>query len=137
MMVADAAQAVDGKLYILGGGWSVVGPSVGPMALALKIEIPWDQANEKHSWRIILADADGRQVELDTPEGPQTVVIDGEFEMGRPPGMVPGTPLDLPLAISIGPLPLAPGSRYVWQLSIDGATKSDWQVAFATRAALT
>ena len=26
MMLADAAQAVEGKLYILGGGWSVTGP---------------------------------------------------------------------------------------------------------------
>jgi hypothetical protein len=26
MMRADAVQAVAGKLYILGGGWSVTGP---------------------------------------------------------------------------------------------------------------
>jgi len=26
MMLADAAQAVNGKLYIMGGGWSVMGP---------------------------------------------------------------------------------------------------------------
>ena len=40
MLLADAAQAVNGKLYILGGGWSVAGPDPTPMAIALKMEVP-------------------------------------------------------------------------------------------------
>ena len=26
ILLADAAQAVEGKLFVLGGGWSVTGP---------------------------------------------------------------------------------------------------------------
>ena len=26
MLLADSAQAIEGKLYILGGGWSITGP---------------------------------------------------------------------------------------------------------------
>src|SRR5712692_6126152 len=48
MLLADAAQAVNGKLYILGGGWSVTGPAPSPSAIALKIEVPWDEANTRH-----------------------------------------------------------------------------------------
>src|SRR5213078_2286630 len=59
LLLADAAQAVEGKLYVLGGGWSVTGPQPVPMAIALKIDVPWDQANTRHSWRLELLDADG------------------------------------------------------------------------------
>ena len=51
LMLADSAQAVEGKLYILGGGWSLVGPEPTPMAIALKIEVPWDETNRRHTWR--------------------------------------------------------------------------------------
>ena len=42
LMLADSAQEVGGKLYILGGGWSVTGPVVPPSAVAIKIDVPWD-----------------------------------------------------------------------------------------------
>ena len=44
MMLADSAQAVAGKLYILGGGWSMTGPAATPSALAIKFEVPWEAA---------------------------------------------------------------------------------------------
>jgi hypothetical protein len=46
-----------------------------------------------------------------------------------------GTPIDLPLAISIAPLQLPPASRCVWQFVIDGEAHPAWQVAFSVRAA--
>ena len=33
MLLADAAQQLGGKLYILGGGWSVTGPQPAPSAI--------------------------------------------------------------------------------------------------------
>jgi hypothetical protein len=133
MLLADAAQAIDGKLYILGGGWSVIGPMPSPSAIALKIDVPWDQANKKHKWDLSLLDGDGQPVLVSTPQGEQPIQISGEFEVGRPPGVTPGVALDTTMAINLGPLPLQPASRFVWRLSIDGASKEDWQVAFSTR----
>jgi len=133
MLLADAAQAVGGKLYVLGGGWSVTGPEPSPMAIALKLEVPWDLANMRHAWQLELLDADGHAALLADREGDQTIMLAGEFEVGRPPGLKPGTPLDLALALNIGPLPLFPGGRYVWRLSIDGETDEDWQLAFSVR----
>ena len=49
IMLADFAQAVNGKLYIMGGGWSLIGPAPCPTAIAIKIEVPWNQTNEKHN----------------------------------------------------------------------------------------
>jgi hypothetical protein len=136
LLLADSAQAVDGKLYILGGGWSIIGPEPTPTAIAIKLEVPWDQANRKHAWRLELIDQDGEPVTAPGPDGePRPVEITGEFELGRPAGLKPGTPLDLPLAINLGPLPLPPGGRFVWRLSIDGESDEDWQVAFSTRPA--
>ena len=67
MMLADAAQEVGGKLYILGGGWSVTGPMPTPMAIALKIEVPWDRTNEKHELLLELLDEDGNPVRVPEP----------------------------------------------------------------------
>lgn len=134
MLLADFAQVVQGKLYVMGGGWSVTGPQPSLSAIALKIEVPWTQSNRRHDFRVELVDADGRPVVLPGPEGEKPVVLSGSFEVGRPPGMPPGTPLDMPLALTIGPMPLMPG-RYLWKLFIDNATKDDWESAFTVRSA--
>ena len=33
LLLADSAQAVAGKLYLLGGGWTVTGPEPSPFAM--------------------------------------------------------------------------------------------------------
>jgi hypothetical protein len=133
MMLADSAQAVGGKLYILGGGWSVTGPEPAPSAIAIKLDVPWDQADRPHSWTLALVDADGVPVSVPTPGGEEPLRLEGEIEVVRSPEVAPGIPLDWAMAINIGPLPLAPAHRYVWELSIDGESQPDWHVAFSTR----
>jgi hypothetical protein len=135
MLLADAAQTAEGKLYILGGGWSLTGPTPAPSAVALKVEVPWDQANTKHTFDLSLLDADGKAVVATTPQGEQAIQISGEFEVGRPPGLIPGTPIDVAMAFPIGPLPLPAGSRFTWHLTIDNTSEADWHVSFSTRPA--
>ena len=98
------------------------------MALAIKIEVPWDQANQQHACRLELLDSDGQAVLVDTGEGEQPIFIEAGFEVGRPAGVKPGTPIDLPLAINIPPFPLEPSGRYEWRLTIDGESDADWRV---------
>jgi hypothetical protein len=133
MLLADAAEAVNGKLYVLGGGWSITGPDPMPSAIAIKIDVPWDEANKRHSLKLTLVDTDDKPAMVPTPVGEQPLEFRFEFEVGRPPGLKPGTPLDYALAINLGPVPLQPDSRYVWRLWIDEKTDEDWQVAFSTR----
>lgn len=137
MLLADAVQAVSGKLYVLGGGWSITGPEPPPSAIAIKVDVPWDEGNKKHRFRLALVDDDGQAVRVPGPaQDPVPVEISGEFEAGRPAGLKPGTPLDVVLALNIGPLPLPPDSRYVWRMWIDEQTREEWEVSFSTRAKL-
>jgi hypothetical protein len=133
VLLADAAQVVGGKLYILGGGWSIVGPDPSPTAIAVKIEVPWHEADVAHHWELRLLDADGRPVVVDDGTFSRPVAIAESFEVTRPAGVPAGSPLDFHVAVNIGPLPLAPGQRYVWQLSIDGESDPDWEASFSTR----
>lgn len=133
MLLADAAQAVGGKLYVLGGGWSVIGPAPTAMALAIKIDVPWDQATVRHRWVLDLIDEDGHAIRTPASEGERPVQVAGHFEVGRPSTVAEGAPIDLPLAINLGPLPLPAGRRCVWRLSIDGRSAPDWQVPFDVR----
>lgn len=133
MMLADHAQASEGKLNIIGAGWTVIGPAPAPFAIAILFEVPWDRANEQHDFRLELVDSDGDAVLMPTPDGEQPLVIEGQFEVGRPPGVKRGTPLPFPLALNMGPHPLAPGGRYEWRLTVDEESDEDWRLAFSTR----
>lgn len=134
LLLCDAAQVAEGKLYVLGAGWSVTGPMPVPSAIALIIGVPWDQAGERHSLQMTLLDGDGRPVLLPGPEGDGPLVIEADLEVERPPDMLPGVSLDVPFAVNLGPLPLPPGYRFQWQLEIDGQTQEDWVLPFSTRA---
>ncbi len=133
IMLADFAQVVQGKLYIMGGGWSLTGPNPSPSALAVKIEVPWTETNRDHSFKLELFDGDHHPVLVPTPEGEKPMQVGGNFQVGRPPGLLQGSSLDVPLAINLPPLPLAPGKRYVWQLTVNDNQENVWEVAFSTR----
>jgi hypothetical protein len=116
ILLCDAADQVNGKLYILGGGWSliVVPDRPTPTTVAVKLAVPWDQTNRQMSLLCRLLDEDGNPVDLGTGE----VRAEGRFEAGRPPGLKPGTPIDVPLAIPFGALAY-PAGGYVFELEVD------------------
>ena len=85
-------------------------PEPASFGIGLLIQVPWDQANTLHSFTVELLDADGAAVDpRDDEDEEQAVAFGGEFEVGRPPGLKPGTPLDFPVAMNSTPLPLEPG----------------------------
>ena len=120
MLLADAAQEVNGKLYVLGGGWSVTGPDVPPMALAIKLDVPWSAANQAARVR-------ARAGRHRRPPGRRPGRRRGRAgrghasRSGRPGGVPAGSDIDFAFAVSVPPFPLAAG-RYAWQLLIDGET---------------
>lgn len=130
LLLADAAQVADGKLYVLGGGLQVIGPQPQPLAVALLIKVPWDRANISHDWQLELLDEDGMPV----MHNEMPFLIGGQFEAGRPPGWPAGTPLPVPLGINFHALPVQPGRRYTWRLAIDGTSEPTWQASFGVKA---
>jgi uncharacterized protein DUF6941 len=135
MMLCDHAEVAEGKLFINGGGWTVTGPGPVPFAIALYIEVPWDRTNTKHTFKLELLDLDGQAITTEMRDGEEhPIMAEGDFEVGRPPGMRPGTPVAIPLAFGFpSPPPIPSGGTYVWQLSIDGGTDEDWRLTFSTR----
>lgn len=113
MLLCDSAQSVGGKLFILGGGWSLIKKTDQPMsmALAVKLAIPWSRSNERHRIEAKLESDQGVAV---SHEGGD-LRAEGEIEVGRPPGLKPGTPLDAAFVLTFQGLALDPGG-YVWVL---------------------
>jgi len=121
VLLCDHAQEVAGKLYILGGGWSIYRGTPVTMALAVKIAVPWDEANTPHQFAARLVTEDGLDPVLPQADGgfaPTPVQFEGRFETGRPPGLTPGTDLDAPFAFNLSGLAL-PAGRYEWQVLLD------------------
>jgi len=136
MMLCDYAQVADGKMNVIGGGWTITGPQPAPFGIALMLEVPWNQADVEHTFRMELIDLDGAPVVPVGGEDP--VVIEGQFEVGRPVDTEVRTPTALPFmaALNSAPLPLPPGGTYEWRLAIDGDTREEWRLPFSTRPAV-
>lgn len=63
-LLADSVQAVQGKLYILGGGWDTLFVSSFParhpsLAIALRLKVPWSSTSGQLRIGVELQDADG------------------------------------------------------------------------------
>jgi hypothetical protein len=114
MLLCDRAQVAEGKLYVLGAGWSLTGAGFPfPCEVAVLIEVPWTATNEKHDFVLKLLNDDGEAVEL----GPGAVEIQGQFEVGRPPGVKPGSALNQNMVFKFGMLQLPPAG-YVFEFSM-------------------
>jgi len=134
MMLCDHAQVADGKLYINGGGWSIVDAQTPPTVIAMIIMVPWDRAGAPLDLQISLIDEDGHAVTQVSDAGPVPVLIQGQIEVARPAAQPAGVPIDVPLVVGIPPLQLTPYGRFAWQVSVDGQEREDWRLAFSTRA---
>jgi hypothetical protein len=134
LMLADAAQVAEGKLNILGGGWSFIAPE-GPFAVCGIIDIPWDRATHWHSLRLELIDDDGEPVLIPVEGEQESQPFSFEPPRYRPsiaPYAKPGTSIGWPFALSIGPgLPLEPGRTYEFRLTINGEGEADWTLPFS------
>jgi hypothetical protein len=117
MLLCDYAEEVNGKLYIMGGGWSKVLRPNAPvnMALAIKLSVPWIEANRRHTVVVRLLTENFEQVPVDGKD----VQLSINMEVGRPPGLRPGSCLDAPLAATFQGLSLPPGA-YLWELGVNG-----------------
>jgi hypothetical protein len=118
MLLCDYAESIGGKLYVMGGGWTACTPGPRNMAVAIRILVPWDEANVRHEIALMLQDENGQTIALGEPAHP--VCHRGDFEVGRPPGVPAGIELEFTTVMGFVGLPLEPDSGYRWQLEIDG-----------------
>lgn len=114
MIVADGAQAVNGKLYILGGGFDHINMPTQPFQfrfdLAMLISVPWTATNDPYQLVVELVDADSN---------PVGYRAEATMETGRPPGSRRGTSFTIPLALPVFAEFPEPG-RYALRGTING-----------------
>lgn len=117
MLLCDYAEELGGKLYVMGGGWSRNYTPNQPsnMSLAIKITVPWNEANKPYGLTVRLVDENHETVQ--SPNDGENIGLEGKVEVGRPPGLKSGSNLDLALAVRFDGLILEPGT-YVWELLI-------------------
>jgi hypothetical protein len=85
MILCDSAQVQGNKLYVLGGGWSQITvrqfPAQHGLTVAAGILVPWMDTNVRHKF----------EIGVRTEDGDALAKAQGEFEQGRPPGLLPGS----------------------------------------------
>jgi hypothetical protein len=122
LLIADAVEAVNGKLYMLGGGWDQwrqpVYPSPIQMGIAIGVLVPWDETNQKHQLAVSVIDEDGK---------PVVPSIGGEVEVGRPAGTRDGITQRALLAINASFAMPRPG-RY--EVRVEGTAGDIKRVSF-------
>lgn len=103
----------------MGAGWSAVA-TVQPfnVAVAIRLSIPWGATNQPHHLILCLETEDGKPVIADQMPDEQ-IRVEGDFEVGRPAGMKPGTPVVNCLAFQFGSLDLGDGG-YAFVFKVDG-----------------
>ena len=93
LLVADYAEVINGKAYIIGGGWDRYAPSQYPasmrIGIAIGVRVPYLESNTRHQVTVVLSDGDGKEL----------FKLDGDLETGRPPGSRGESSL-VPLAVN-------------------------------------
>jgi hypothetical protein len=123
MFLADRAEAINGKLYVMGGAWDrlqvpeLPGPLPVPISVAVVITVPWSLTNREFTFSLELVDVDNAPLPI-TEEGE---VFSIPFEVGRPPGLRQGRPQKNVLSVTIGPgLEFEKPGTYSFRGMIDG-----------------
>ncbi|HEY2053091.1 MAG TPA: hypothetical protein VGH14_04045 [Solirubrobacterales bacterium] len=95
LMLTDYSEAVNGKLYLTGGGWNVLRlpelPHEWSFHIGLGIDVAWHETNNPHELSVTIQDPDGNEL----GDG-----LTANFETGRPPGMPQGQEQRLVMSIA-------------------------------------
>jgi hypothetical protein len=130
LILCDFAQVTDGKLTIVGGGWNEIHVLGHPFSVAAIIEVPWSAKSVSYEVLLELLDEDGYPVMNDELGVPIRVDALIEINEGDTTPERMGVSVNVPFACMFPPLPLLGGRRYVWQLSVNGASSGSWRAAF-------
>jgi hypothetical protein len=127
-ILADRAEAVNGKLYLMGGGWSeTVVPDISqpaPLSFALGVLVPWNATNQQHTVRITIEDLDRRC--------PVPFELEAGFIAGRPASTRTGAVQRVMLASSGVPVKYpGPGT---YQVAVRLSTGHERRVEFQVRS---
>lgn len=115
LMLADRAEAVNGKLYVMGGAWDrqFVQDFAQPiwLSLAIGILVPWNATNQQHNLQVTIEDFDGRPLSFSLQAG---------FTAGRAATATPGEVQRVIMALPMVPQILPGPGKYTVKAAING-----------------
>jgi hypothetical protein len=111
LLVADRAEVVKGKLYLMGGSWDRVQPAQFPhrmmLGIALGVRIPFAYTDDQHTVAVELLHGETRMIGFEA-----------KLATGRPPGMA-GMDMLVPMAFNI-PIAIPGEGQVTLKAVIDG-----------------
>ncbi len=111
LLVADRAEVVNGKLYLMGASWDRIQPPKFPhrmmLGIALGIRIPFTHTDDQHKVSVEIHHEDARLLSFEA-----------KLTTGRPPGMA-GMDMLVPMAFNI-PLAIPTEGQLVLRAAVDG-----------------
>jgi hypothetical protein len=119
VVLADCAQAVAGKLFILGGGWKIFRATIfpSPIQLALAISVSFNSTESAMKFPLAVRILD----DAGTPIAPE---VGGQIETGVPSADLPrGVNQSVPFAVNLN-LSLPHPGRYKIMVTV-GSAKVD------------
>ncbi|HEV2107947.1 MAG TPA: hypothetical protein VGR16_06770 [Thermomicrobiales bacterium] len=108
LILADSAEVVNNKLYLLGGGWDSITvkrpfPVVHPCAVATAFSVPWNETNQPRNV----------EIEIMTEDGESRAKIAAKVEAGRPTGLSQGQAQRIQFAVRINLKLHGPGGHVI------------------------
>lgn len=130
-MLCDSAVTAEGKLFLQGAGWNMITPSdlparVARVGLGVVVTVPYNATNRTHDLQIELQHEDGEKIPFGPPQpGPNgeqqsSSSILAQFNMGRPPVLLPGEGQVLPFAVNLDGMEFARAGAYAFVFEING-----------------
>jgi hypothetical protein len=125
MLLADHAEAVNGKLNVMGAGWTDQWRAPRPpeaqipithFGIGVSVLVPWTETNRRHHLVLRIQDEDGRT---------EVGNVEADLEIGRPVGLPDGSDQRAVLAINADiQFPSGGGWRVIAQLAEQTKTVS-------------
>ncbi len=113
LILADRAEVLNGKLYMMGGGWEQIGvtdfSAPVPVSLTVSIQVPWHATNRQHTWGL----------SVQTQDGADLTELEGNFALGRPPLLEEGASQRAMFAMML-PVTLPSAGTFVIVARING-----------------
>jgi hypothetical protein len=129
LIIAQSLQSTDGGVSALGMGWQVRDPEPVPWALVLLIHASRDLIGTEHAAQVRLEKADGSEVDetlIEMTGVDLEFVPEGITEAGLTSPVVRG------YGFNLFPVPLEPGTEFLFRLWVDGETRDHWVAHFRT-----
>jgi hypothetical protein len=124
LILANHVEAVNGLLYMSGGGWTDHNrniqpngqPPVSHFGVALSIRVPWNDTNRPHPFTLRIENEDSTVV---------IATVQTQINVGRPPQLDQGAEQHVMIGVNVDTIfPRAGGYRIFAQMDETGDSKS-------------